>query len=133
MNVMTSSLARGLSSILSQSENLFRERMRELYGEIGVKIAEYDRRYTPAKWTDSVVSIHRACLKMIGYNFIGILPIAFRGRSTLYHILFASKAKNAAKEWFGRYMNYLREKTPEDYETLKTLWLQASGRAGYLK
>jgi len=42
----------------------------------------------------------------------------------MYYLVLASKI-NGSYEWLRNYVEYLQIKTPEDYKTLKNLWLQA--------
>jgi len=61
-----------------------------------------------------------------GYSFIGVIPVKYVGK-ILYYLMFASKGRNS-QTWLGNYMEYLKTRAPDDYETLRNLWLQPTWR-----
>ncbi|MCR8454583.1 MAG: hypothetical protein NDP13_06320 [Crenarchaeota archaeon] len=64
-----------------------------------------------------------AAIKSVGYRCVEHIPIKFDQR-LMYYLVLASKI-NGSYEWLRNYVEYLQIKTPEDYKTLKNLWLQA--------
>jgi len=75
---------------------------------------------------EDIVKAYQERLGLDGYKFVDYIPVEYEGR-VLYYLLFASKGRRS-QEWLGNYLNYLRTKAPNDYETLRRLWLQATGR-----
>lgn len=76
--------------------------------------------------SDDVVTAYSQILRLTKYITIRVVPVDYNGH-ILYHLLIASKAKRSY-EWINNYIEYLNYKAPRDYNTLKNLWLQATGR-----
>lgn len=136
MNVMSSSLARGLSRILSDRQR-YREEIRRLFGELcddspGRESLELCRASieTARPQGISVIAVLRAyeaLLERFGYSTHYSLRVEFRGEQALYHILLASRSPGAGR-WLANYVAYLEENLPRSYEELKSIWFSVFRR-----
>jgi len=140
-NIMSPNLVRGIKSKKNNTA-LLRTCIRELWGDLceeenreeaEEKIREeleicncYEQPRQCNIRRDDIVKAYIARLILDGYTSIGVIPVKYEGK-ILYHLAFASKGKNS-QTWLGNYMEYLRNKAPNDYDTLRNLWLQATGR-----
>lgn len=75
---------------------------------------------------DDIVTAYRHILKLNKYITIHVVPVDYN-KHTLYHLLIASKAAGSYR-WINNYIQYLNTKAPRDYNILKNLWLQVTGR-----
>jgi len=138
MNINASMLTRGLIEIRRHNYEGFIEAVKQLWGDLykaprsGTlsKIFEYckhELQFTDANiHSEDVLYAYLAAIKSVGYRCVEHIPVKFDQR-LMYYLVFASKS-SGSYEWLRNYVEYLRTKTPEDYETLKNLWLQAYGR-----
>lgn len=135
-NVMSSSIVRGLTSLKENGADIkkIRDVITYLWGDLcesnlssELRICDFYK--NPQKHSigiEDVVDAYKHRLRLDGYKFVEAIPVKYKG-NVLYHLIFASKAKNSYK-WLGNYIEYIKTKVPEDYETLKNLWMLAKGR-----
>lgn len=135
-NVMSPSIARGLMSKKNNPEELRKcidkywgELCRDSNHELGICRC-YNFPTSCSVNVHDIVEAYVSILRLNNYKTIGVVPVDYNNR-VLYHLLIASKARGSMR-WIKGYMEYLEEKAPRDYDTLKNLWLQATGRQGTL-
>ncbi|MEM1770151.1 MAG: hypothetical protein QXG93_06705, partial [Nitrososphaerota archaeon] len=138
MNINASMLTRGLIEIRRHNYEGFIEAVKQLWGDLYKaprsetlsKIFEYckhELQFTDANiHSEDVLHAYLAAIKSVGYRCVEHIPVKFNQR-LMYYLVLASKS-SGSYEWLRNYVEYMRTKTPEDYETLKNLWLQACGK-----
>ncbi len=132
LNVMSSSLARGLSQCLTTNIDDFRQKVRHLWGplceskpELRIcKLCERSFSKESVRYSD-VVDAYESLLYLLGYNPVRRVEVKHM-KAPLYHILFATKCRDA--KWLERYVDYLKGNAPQDYKTFKNILLTAIGR-----
>lgn len=133
MNVNTPHLARGLEAKKKNLSDL-KVTVENLWGDLcqTPQMRQYINicRCLEGKPCDitmeDILNAYRYRFEIDGYRFVDALPVEYT-TGVIYHLLLASKDKHSY-EWLGNYVNYLTTKAPKDYNTLKRLWLQATGK-----
>lgn len=137
MIINAPSIARGLSSKISDKLK-FRNAIEDLWGDLCdvPRIDSYINLCNCLKEmkcdisVSDVLNAYKARFEMDQFRFIHLVPVKYRHSNSeiiLYHILFASKGRTS-HTWLGNYIRYLESRVPDDYMTLKNIWLQALGR-----
>lgn len=120
MTVMSVNIARGLSKL----KGLDRERSMEIiFGENVIEtlnLKDGARTISP----NHVIQAYKRMMGSIGYKKVKFIPVEF-AKGTIYHVMLATKGKG---KWIDNYVDYIRNKSPQDYDTLKALFLQAIGK-----
>ncbi|WP_338253044.1 three-Cys-motif partner protein TcmP [Pyrodictium abyssi] len=125
MSVFASHLARGFSSI--SRIDLLKERVERIFGpgfctstcpgaQLLCSIGAATR--------DAVLEAFKCLLRKLGYQKVVDIPVRFE-KGILYYMVLATKGSGG---WIDGYIDYISNKAPKDYETLKKLWLRATGR-----
>ncbi len=129
-NVMSPNIVRGLKP---KNHAEIRRCIEELWGSLcnelvnlNVCLCYTSFNYCSSLSVNDVVEAFIHLFKGLGYRAVGKVPIKYM-EHVLYHLLIASKAPSSAK-WISNYISYLKTKAPRDYNTLKNLWLQVTGR-----
>jgi len=134
MNVNAPSLARGFEG-KKHNVTEFERTLKDLWGDLyqapnaGI-FSELFKSYKKAWYSvreRDILDAYISRFKVDGYRFVEAVPVEFAKSKIIYYLLFASKGKQSYR-WISNYMNYLRTKTPNNYDTLKKLWLQATGK-----
>jgi hypothetical protein len=125
MNVFTTYLARALSSI--SNIEVLKRHIKRLFGPRfceGVCPAAKEICLIGEATASSVLEAYKCMLESLGYTRIEALPVHFH-RGVLYYMVLATRGSG---EWISGYLDYINTRAPKDYETLKKLWLTATGR-----
>ena len=125
MSVFAAHIARGLSGI--SNEQKLRDNVGKLFGK-GFCESECSEAlslcHVGAATVESVLVAYRCALSQLGYTRVEFIPVPF-GRGILYYMMLATRGSG---EWVNGYIEYINKKAPKDYETLRALWLEATGR-----
>jgi len=132
LNVMSSSIVRGLSQCLTTNIDDFRQKVRYLWGplcenkpELRIcKLCEPSFPKESVGFSD-VLDAYESLLHSLGYNPVQRVEVRHM-KAPLYHILFATRCRDAA--WLEKYIDYLKDNAPQDYKTLRKILLTAMGR-----
>jgi len=140
LNVMSGELVRAFASLLKDPGNFYRYKkyVKMLFGDtcedIGeqVELCKYYLMEDPPADSylsqDSIVKIYDYLLRKHGFKAVYVVPVEYRGKRILYHLVFASKAPNASS-WLERYViKYLGANLPRSYGELKSLFLKITKR-----
>lgn len=126
MSVFATHIAWGLSGI-SNIEKL-KERVEQLFGprfcEENTCSGTDALCKIGAATRDAVLNAFKCMLGRLGYRKGAVIPVHF-DKGILYYMLLATKGSG---DWIDGYIDYMRNKAPKDYETLKRLWLRVTGR-----
>ena len=125
MSVFAAHIARGLSGI--SNEQKLRDNVGKLFGKgfCGSECSEaLSLCHVGAATVESVLVAYRCALSQLGYTRVEFIPVPF-GRGILYYMMLATRGSG---EWVNGYIEYINKKAPKDYETLRALWLEATGR-----
>ncbi len=126
MSVFANHIAWGLSGIPDMKK--LKERVERLFGpgfckktlcpgtDVLCKIG--------AATSDAVLKAFECMLGRLGYRKGAIIPVYF-DKGILYYMLLATKGSG---DWIDGYIDYIKNKAPKDYKTLKRLWLRVSGK-----
>ena len=66
-------------------------------------------------------------LRSLGYRSFASIPVEFN-KGILYYMLLATKGGRDDGDWVDGYIECMERHAPKDYETLRSLWLRATGR-----
>jgi three-Cys-motif partner protein len=133
MNIMSTSLARGLTGLLKERYNEYKWWVRKLFGECdeGPVLCKYCKEKPGDEVgvrREDVLEAYRHIFKRHDYSAIYLIPVEFREENVLYDLLFASRSPGA-ENWLGKgYINYIKENIPKSYEEIKGMWFKVTGR-----
>ena len=129
INILAPNIAQGLSSIRDEDQLL--RRIEWLFGEgfceskLCEKIGIRDSLCCPGpKSVNHILRAYWCVFARLGYSRAVIMPVKFRG-SILYYMMLAVRGSG---EWIRGYRDYIHLHAPKDYETLRALWLETTGR-----
>jgi len=131
MSVFAKHIARGFSSI--KNEATLQSRVEKLFGpgfcgkdSMVAKVLCTPRTITKkdSGISNIVLKAFRLMFKELGYHRIEFIDVPFE-KGVLYHIAVATKGSGS---WIDGYVNYMKNKAPKDYETLRRIWLHTVGR-----
>ena len=126
VSLFASNIARGLSGIKDPEKRL--DKVLELLGEnfcdLGCAPTSLCNGHGNVS-IDDILNAYLCALENLGLNVAASMPVRFE-KGILYYTILATTHKNA--EWIKGYVEYINTKSPQDYTTLKNLWLKASGK-----
>ncbi|MEM2352436.1 MAG: three-Cys-motif partner protein TcmP [Thermoproteota archaeon] len=120
MSIMALNIARGLSSLRSEDRKNIAMKIfsKETLEELPSLLTERKISH------EDIINAYQLTMRSLGYKKIEFIPIEFE-RGVLYYLMLAVKGGG---EWISGFVDYIRNKAPRNYETLRQLFLQAVGK-----